>query len=290
MSQPVTTINYLPSFVEAKARDEAPALRTCDADGTHHFSQLKRIALSGRQYLHAVNSKFTPSPAMLLGTAVHAIVLGQRADKPVVVFAGKARSGKAWDEFEAAQHPDAEIVTAAEWARAEEIADSVLSDPVARERLDGSRFEVPLAWEEDGLKFSTSGIDILGGGRLGDLKTSATAEPARFRRQVRDMHYAEQLALYRRGCLVHGIDVSKGMFIICAEVKAPFDVVVHQLTDRRAAKADRTLSGWIETLRNHRLSIPDARSVRDWPGHAQAAMDLDIEEWEEDEEDEETES
>lgn len=259
---------------------DASRVRTCDVDGTHHWSHVKKLALSGKQYLHAVNTPFEPTPAMLLGTAVHAIVLGQRPNKPVVVYPGKTRSGKAWEEFESSAHPDAEIVTASEWTKAESVAAAVMSDPLARHYLDGARYEVPIAWEELGLKFSSSGIDILPDGRLGDLKTTSTVEPEATKRQIRRMHYAEQIVFYRRGCRANGIDTSKGLFLLCVETRAPYEVVPFELSERRIEMAERTISLWLEKLRAF-------TAAKQWPGYTQTPIMLDIEAWEEGEEDDE---
>ena len=257
--------------------EEATPFRTCDEDGTHHFSQIKKLALSGKQYIHAVNTEFTPTAAMLLGTAVHAIVLGERPGKPVVVYPGKTRQGKAWEEF-ALEHRGRDVVTAAEWTRAEEVANAVMADPLARAYLDGARKEVPLSWEDGGVKCSTSGIDIMPEGMIGDLKTTTTVEPDAMRRQIRRMHYAEQLVFYKRGCVANGIDVSKGLFLLCAEVKPPFEVVPFELTERRIELAEKTVSLWMEKLRTY-------RDANQWPGYTQSPIPLDVEAWEVDEED-----
>ncbi len=268
--------NYLDSWKDAKDPSD-PVLRTCDEDGTHHYSQLKKLALSGKQYIHAVNTPFEPTAAMRLGTIVHHIVLGARVDRALAVYPGKTRTGKAWEAFEAA-NAGAELVTASEWSHAEEVAASVMADPVARTYLDGARYEVPLAWEDSGLKFSTSGIDIISAGMIGDLKTSGTVEPVAMTRQVRRMHYAEQLVFYRRGCVANGIDASKGLFLLCVEVKAPFEVVAFELSERRIDQAERTVSLWIEKLKVFTES-------KQWPGYTQSPIVLDVEPWEVDDED-----
>lgn len=277
MTQPQTTVTFLPSWKDAT--DPPPPFRTCDEDGTHHFSHVKKLALSGKQYIHAVNTPFAPTPAMLLGTAVHAIVLGERPGAPVAVYPGKTRSGKAWDEFEAA-HTGSDIVTATEWSRAEVIAAAVMADPLATRYLDGAKKEVPLTWEDGGIKCSTSGIDIMPESMIGDLKTSATVEPDAMRRQIRRMHYAEQLVFYRRGCTANGIDVSKGLFLLCVEVKAPYEVVPFELSERRIDVAERTVSAWMERLKVYRDS-------NQWPGYTQSPITLDVEAWEVSEDDDE---
>lgn len=255
---------------------EAPAsgprqVLSCHPDGTIHFSQLKRLALSARQYLHACNSRGRPTKEMLIGTVVHQLVLGGRAGKRALRFDGAARKGKLWTAFQAA-HSGAEILTAPEWAKAERIAAAVLADPIARARLTGARFEVPLAWEEDGLRLSTDGIDILGNGALGDLKTGSTVEPEALQRQAFKMFYHCQLAFYRRGARAHGLDTSKGLFLLCVETGGPHEVVDLELTDPLVELADRTVSLWLAKLRTY-------LDADQWPGYAQAPIPWDVPGW-----------
>ena len=114
-------INYLPSWKNATSPDDEK-LRTLAIDGTLHFSDLKRIALSGVQYLHGVNTPFEATRDMRIGTAVHCIVLGPRPGaKALAVYEGKVRSGKAWDSFEL-EHAEDEILLKSEWELAERMA------------------------------------------------------------------------------------------------------------------------------------------------------------------------
>ncbi|MDB4946205.1 MAG: Exodeoxyribonuclease [Labilithrix sp.] len=261
---------------EAPDFDESPfddasvrPLLTCDVDGTHHFSQIKKLSLSGKQYLHACNHPTKPTSAMLLGTLVHFLVLGQQRSgaKRLVRYDGK-RQGNAWKDFEAANR-DAEILTASEWEEGERIAEAVLADPVARGRLAGARFEVPLVWEEDGIMCSTSGVDIVTARAIGDLKTTTSTHPETWMRQAFRMLYPQQLAWYRRGARAHGLDTTEGLFLLGVETKAPYEVVDLELTERMIDFADRNVSLWLETLRVF-------RQTNQWPGYAQASVAFDL--------------
>lgn len=284
---PQTTVNYLPSWKSATDPSDSKGgtpLRTCDADGTHHWSTLKKIGDSGKQYLHAVNTPFEPTPAMLLGTGVHHLVLGARPTSKVAFFPGDKRVGNEWKAFVAA-HEGYDILTRPERDKAEEIAASVLLDPVAREYLDGARFEVPLAWEEDGLAFSTTGVDIIQDprARFGDLKTTNTTELESLMRQCFKMGYHGQLALNRRACRAHGIDVSNGAFLLCVETRAPFEVVVLEPTSDMLDLGDKMVSLHIERLRVYRES-------NQWPGRAQSAVVWPVPAWMQSDDDEEAEA
>ena len=247
-------------------------IRTCDEDGTHHFSQVKKLALSGKQYLHACNTTIEPTRAMLIGTAVHQIVLGARPGaKPLVVYAGR-RAGKEWEAFEAA-NAGAEIMTSNEWAEASAIAEAVKLDPVARERLSGARFEVPLTWDEDGIACSTSGVDIItANGALGDLKTTPSTFPEAWKRHAFKMLYPQQVAWYRRAARANRLQTSGGLFILGVETKAPFEVVELELSEQMIDFADRTIDLWLSKLRVYKESDQ-------WPGYAQSSVIFDVPAW-----------
>lgn len=262
-----------------------PALRYCAEDGTVHFTDLKKIPDSGVQYLHSVNSPHRdPTRGMLIGTGVHHIVLGKQAGSKVARYAGEKRVGNDWKVF-ASKHEGYDILTAPEWAEAEEIAAAVLRDPVAQEFLDGAEFEVPLSWEDGGVKCSTRGVDIVQRAhkRIGDLKTTNTTAVQAWQRQAFNFSYHCQLAWYRRGCVANGIDVSGGMFLLGVDTKAPFETVVLEMTEELADLADRTISLWLERLRVYTAS-------GQFPGRAQSAVPWTVPSWARDDESEDEEA
>lgn len=264
-----------------------PVLRTTNADGSVHYSELKKLALSGAQYLQALNYPTRPTSQMLLGTLIHLLVLGPRPGaRRLVRYDGATRQGNAWKEF-AAANSDAEILTAPEWHEGEVIAEAIRTDPLAIARLADARLEVPLTWEENGIRFSTSGIDIVtADGAAGDLKTTTTVHPETWQRLAFRMLYPQQMAFYRRGLLANGIAVPRGLFVLGAETRPPFELVDLELTEGMIDFADRTVSLWIERLRVLQASIPEPRRPKDWPGYAQAPVPFDVPAWMRDDEDE----
>ncbi len=274
MSLPCT-VNYLPSW-----RDAPEPMRTCDADGTVHFSTLKRIGDSGVQYLAALNSGGTSSAAQLLGTAVHAMVLGTRPGESLVRYSGR-RAGKEWEAFDAA-HAGATILNDAEWTKAEAIATAVQRDPVAATFMADARFELPLRWLDGDVQCSTSGIDIVQPNRIGDLKTAQTTAIEKFQRQAFGFSYHAQLAWYRRGAMANGLDVSGGVFVVSVETCAPFEVVVHELSEDLIDLGDRTVTLWLERYRLYRDSNA-------WPGRAQCPVVWTTPSWMQGKDDDESE-
>ncbi len=269
---------FLPSWSGAKDPSDPPPFRMFAEDGTVHFSDLKRLQFSGKQYLEGLKP-IEANRAMLIGTGVHHLVLGPRTGASVVFYDGEVRRGKEWTAF-AASHPDSDILTAPELAEAKAIADAVLSDPLARARLDGAQTEVPLTWMEGSLKCSTSGVDILSAGALGDLKTTATCFPEVLQRQCFRMAYHAQLAFYRRGALANGLDVSKGLFLLCVESRPPYECVDLELTEGMIELAERTVSLLLERLTVY-------AECRQFPGYAQSPIPWDVPAWMRTDEDEE---
>jgi len=271
MIEHIEGVNILPSWKLATDPSDPPPVRILDADGTLHFSHLKKIAASGVQYLHSVNTTTVPTRDMRTGTITHTLLLGPRPGaKEAVVYRGR-RAGKDWEAFEA-ENPGKEIVTVPEWDEAVAMVASVRRSPIGRGRLAGAKTEVPLTWEEGGLKCSTSGVDILPvGDDLGDLKTTSTTNPDVFKIHAFKMHWAHQLVWYRRGARANGRKVRR-LFLLGVERKAPYEVVELQLSSEMEETAERGVDLWLEKLRGYMLSCPRPKDIYDWPGYAAAPV------------------
>lgn len=262
-----------PPFPDDEPAPAPRKLRFWNEDGSVHFSDLKHIAKSPKHYLHACNTPLVPTRVMRLGTIVHYLTLGKRpGSKDFVVWDGR-RQGNEWKLFEA-RNVDKEIMSAAEWADAEEIAAHLQRHPIAIERLQGARYEVPLQWEESGMKFSTSGLDIVSadGEEICDLKTTASVEPEAWQRHSFKQYNPMQLALYRRGARANGLPVGRGLFLLGIETSGPWDVVELELTEEMTDLADRTVTLWIERLRACMQS-------NEWPGYAQSRVPFGVPAW-----------
>ncbi len=277
------TVNFLPSWRDATdpSDEMAPFLHE---DGTLHFSDLKRVADSGVQYLHGLKNRREPTRAMLIGTGGHHIVLGKRPTSRVARFPGDKRVGKAWKDF-ADAHVGYDILTVPEWDEAESVATAVLMDPVARDYLDGGEYETPLRWMDGEIPCSTTGVDIIQRQhkRFGDLKFTSTTEIEKWQRQAFSFSWHCQLAWYRRACKANGIDVGNGMFLLGADVHPPHEVVVLEVSEELGDLAERTLSLWMERLRVYIAS-------RQFPGRAQSAVVWSVPAWLRSEDDEEADS
>lgn len=251
-------------------------LRTCNQDGTLHFSELKSIEESGRHYLFTCNRARVPTREMLIGTAAHRFVLGEREGaRPLILYDAEARRGNAWKDFEA-EHKGADILTAPEWQEALAIAAAIKEHPNAQERLAGARCEVPLRWKDGDLECSTSGVDIVQPTMIGDLKLTHEVAPDGWMRHAFRMRYHVQLAWYRRGAIANGLDVSDGAFLLGCEMDPPYDVVDLELSEGLLDLADRTITKWLNKLSVLLESYPNPMQVSDWPGYAQRPLTFDV--------------
>jgi hypothetical protein len=201
------------------------------------------------------------TPARLFGTLVHAIVLG--AD--FVVFPGKARRGKEWTAF-AAANEGRPIVTTPEYDRAMACAESVLRHPVAAPLLRGRR-EVDLEWSVLG-RACAGRLDVIGSGFITDVKTTTCASPGWFRYQAMKLGYHAQLSWYREGALQNGHRVDY-TYITAIETRPPFPVTVMQPTPRALEEGEKLTRTWMERL----LAC---EAANEYPEYAQTIVELDV--------------
>ncbi len=244
------------------------------SDGTVHFSDIKAISLSPAHYLARLHSNREPSRAMRIGTAVHAIVLGERPSAPVLVSATDRRT-KAYAEL-AANNPTATILTASEMGEAEAAAHAVKRHTLAMSLVSGAECEVPLAWDWAGIQCSTRGVDVMGTNQgvpfIAELKTTRCAHPGAFSRDAIRMHYHSQLSWYTEGAMACLGFLAKNHFIIAVETEPPSPVVVYKLSAGVMEAAVRNVVTWMERLK---VSIDNDH----WPGYSEGMVDLELPAW-----------
>lgn len=209
-----------------------------------------------------------PTPAMILGTAVHSMTLGV-GEKVVKVDADDWRT-------KAAKAAKAEAETAGhvpllreDYARAEAMAEAVLSHPVAGALFDPARGrpEQTLVWQDEELKvWRRAMVDHLphDDGRrpiLADLKTTTDASPREVSKTVAKWGYHCQAAWYLDGyrALWEGSDPA--MLFVFVEKAAPYLVSVVEL-DRHA------LAVGAELNRRALHIYAECRATGVWPGHS----------------------
>jgi len=176
----------------ASDRVSASFLKSIHTDGA---------AVANEKKMHG----WPESSAMRLGSLVHTAVLEPELwGQMVVVAPCKKDTAKAFTSLRE-QNPGCMVVTEEEWEKAQRIAARVLAFEDAVKVLKGDR-EVSVFFNlfHDGTKVAMKcRFDVLGPGYVTDLKTSRDASPGGFVRQVGNLAYHIQMALYH--------DVAKAM-------------------------------------------------------------------------------
>jgi hypothetical protein len=234
------------------------------------FSSLKRMELSPAHYLGAIADPdaFEVTPAMRIGLAVHALILGGEMH----VYDGE-RKGNAWKVFEALHlaktseflddgNQVPRIITIKELEKAQRIAAAVRRNKLAMGLIEGAATEHLINWNRGG-RAGRSHLDIFEPGMfVAELKVTVDAHPDRFARQCGRMGTLAQLALYRE------IGNVSNAYTIAVEARYPHPVTVQQLTDRALVAGDKSITTWWERLMT-------CEAANQWPEYSQSITPLD---------------
>lgn len=148
--------------------------------------------------------EFEQSDAMLVGAAAHKLILEPKTFKhEFVVWEGGRRAGGEWKAFKE-YHDTKAIITLAQYEEIQAMRDAVALNQEASNLLSGGEAERSVFWRDD-----TTGVLCRarcdyqkfqnGKNILIDLKTCVSAEPEKFARDLFNMGYPLQEAMYREG-------------------------------------------------------------------------------------------
>lgn len=252
-----------------------------DALARTNFSTLKHI---GRSPLHFRAQELrldeTDTNARKLGRVRHlAIFEPEQFKAEVAVWRGGARRGKEWGAFEDA-HPDKEIITESEYEAIVVLAHAVRSDATAAKYLQGGRSEVSVLWTQTapalggvpGYRFDCKGrLDFVGARAIVDLKSCKDASPPAFGRHVWNYKAHVQAAWYSDGYFA-ATGQRLPYVLIAVESAAPFAVQVYRVPEPIIELGRDEYRGWLD-----RLNF--CRTENQWPGYADAELDLELPTW-----------
>jgi hypothetical protein len=231
-----------------------------------HFSTLKNFARSAAHYKYAAEHGTTQTPAMAVGSAVHALVL-EHGDG-IVRFDG-SRRGKEWEAFRTV-HANETILTAVEYEKAVQMAGAVTAHPRAAELLIGVK-ELAVEWKL-GERDCMGRLDsIRPDGAIVELKTAADASPRGFQRAAEKFGYFSQLAWYidgQRAANPTGQSTDDA-FVVAVESAPPYVVQTFAVTSHAIDLGRRTYRLWLEML-----AVCEASGV--WPGYQESDCILDL--------------
>jgi hypothetical protein len=230
------------------------------------FSRLKNIARSALHYWDSVQSDNDPTIAMRFGSGVHAMVLGE----PFIVWPGKDRRAKGYKEF-AVEHADKAIMTRSEASIATALFSAITAHPLAGPLLfgEGAIMEQQIEWQWMGRDCTSRPDSRIGSEVLIDLKTTQSAEPAKFERDAVYRGYHAQLAFYELAIEYSTGSRPKDSYIVAVESKRPYAITVLRLTDEARDHGLRLCRTWFERLR-----VCEESNV--WPGYSESVCPLGL--------------
>lgn len=219
-----------------------------------------------------------PTPSMVLGTAVDAILF-DRLDEIAVAPECDRRTtiGKEkWASF-VASSAGRQVVKAEQYEAATAMAKNVREHPAAASilsKLKSADMQVAVVWRDEETGILCKGLlDMLAASRglLGDLKSTADAGPSEFPKSIFNFGYARQGAMYAEGLAANGVTI-EDFAIIAVENEAPYAVAVYRLRDedllRGLGQFRKAINLYAECVR-----------TGEWRGYSDEIMDISLPQW-----------
>lgn len=236
-----------------------------------HWSALKHMAKSPKQYRYYRDNPREDNAGLLKGRGTHTAVLEpERFLLDYALFKGKTRRGKEWDAFKE-MHKEENILKRAEYEHCTRVGLAVHAHPAASAILKKAKREETIQWidEETGLPCKAR-LDLLFDG-IGDLKGVRSVHERSLAAEIAKMMYHGQLAFYREGVRV---TTGKNLpcYLICVEHNAPHDVRVVEIDE------DGLYAGW-ELVRSLLNRVAECRAANKWPGLSDKIETLQLPAW-----------
>jgi len=170
--------------------------------------------------------------AMTLGTLGHMAILEPERFKRMAVWSGPKR-GNPWTAFKE-EHGEDNVISESDAETVKSMCESVMADHAACRIVTESRKEISLVWTGQYGRAKCR-PDMLTSGEFADLKTTERIHRRAFQNQYESLGYYIKMAWMIEGLHAHkvvsGIGNEMTGYVICAETKPPFDVVVYELEE-----------------------------------------------------------
>lgn len=239
----------------------------------HNGSSIVHMSRSPLHYRWAKDHPEPPSPAMILGTITHRMILEPDRIGDFVVWGDKrdqkARLGKVWDAFKV-EHEGKTIITKRERDAMVQIAVAVRRNPTIAALLKDGRSEVSMVWKDTDLGHMCKGrMDYLRNDpMILDLKTARDARPFQFGNQSYKLGYHIKLAMYMGGYFALTGELAK-VKILAVENKPPYDCAIYNVP------SDVLQQGQEDYIRLMRR-IRECEESGIWPGAVEDEADLSL--------------
>ena len=219
---------------------------------------------------HRFNNPIPSTPAMALGTVVHALVSGHLEDFVQMKLDGRTKAGKEERKEARENFPHAVMINTSDYEVALAMANSVLSNPAARSIIDESIKEGSFMWEQEGVMFKVRPDYVNDTQRVvSDLKTASDASYQGFIRAVRYGFYDLQAYHQLRGVAV--LDDEKADYSfrwIVVDKEPPYPCTVYPfIFSERTIKKWNKYAGYLRT----------AHLRGEWPGYGNFGTEINEE-------------
>lgn len=270
--------------------DELPA-STYHAHPGLSSSAIKEMAKSPRHFwgkhLDPDRKKREPSPAMLLGTAIHTLVLEpQHADTVVKLppyACGRTKAAiEARERFMEELPPEAVLLSPEDFDRAHGAAEAVRGNDDAMTWLTAGKAEeswfapCPQHHQELGLirrgrvDYQTTHPESEGRPVLVDLKSSSDVTPDKFGKHFAELGYHIQAAWNIDGYSLCGVEVGSHLagdyVVVAVETQAPFVVAVYEVPpeviEQGRREYRRLLEAWADCRRSGKWPGPEMQLIK----------------------------
>lgn len=195
----------------------------------------RSIPLYHGRYVVSTLQRDEPTPSMVLGTALHALVLQpERFDDLVAVAPEcdrRTKAGKtALEEFQSVAVGKTVISREQHWT-ARQMVDGIQRNSLAWELLQArGRSELSLRWEHPFEVACKSRLDRVADGFSLDVKTSVDPSPDAWSKQAAGFGYHRQQAFYQ-DALRKTLDKSGPFYFVVVGNSPPYECAVYQLDE-----------------------------------------------------------
>jgi hypothetical protein len=203
---------------------------------------------------------------MRMGQAGHAMLFGTPS---VVVFPGKVRNGKAWDQYQA-DNAGKVIVNQREYAKAKEMVAAIHASTLAMQVLfcDGIMHEKTLLWEQQG-RSRRSTPDAHTKSHVAELKFMVEVDPKRFNYRAAQLGHHAQIADQCEAMAATYGFAPKAAYVVAVESGPPHVVQVYRLTQMALDMGRRANRSWLERFLSCEAS-------GHFPGYCDALGEFDV--------------
>ncbi len=217
-----------------------PDLSRADYDmlDAANFSTLKAFRRSAAHGRHAMVTERKPTPALILGDAIHACVLEEdrfHAEYVEGLAHGRRRKAEqeAWAQFEL-ENTGKVILKAEEYEKCFLVREAVWQNPTALELLTNPGYtEASFVWHDLDAGLCKGRLDRFT--KLGDwpvvadLKSTVNASEEGFPREIVKYSWHLQAAFYLAGLDQVSPNASRRFLFVAVEKEPPFATQVHEL-------------------------------------------------------------